>query len=181
MGFFLFGYSQTNSSMTIEEASAYLSTQDHKNSKDIHEGEESYELFRKAEIGDIIITENIVCRVVARKKINIYNAGYIYLNTNEISDDEIKSITDTIMKNLKEGISFKDLSRKYSMDKNPNAAEMIFSEGQMVPGFEKAVKEHSKGDVFIVETPEEGWYHIVKKNEENKFVNAITVEYVYYR
>lgn len=178
---FLFGYSQTDSSMTIEEASKYLSKHDSKNTKDIHEGEESYKLFREAEIGDIIITENIIAKIVFRKKINIYNAGYIYLSSSKISRDEIKSITATIMKNLKEGISFKDLSHKYSMDKNPNAAEVIFIEGQMVSGFEKAVKEHSKGDVFIVETPEEGWYHIVKKNEENKIVNAVTVEYVNYR
>lgn len=67
------------------------------------------------------------------------------------------------------------------MDNNPNAAQLKFTEGQMVAPFEKAVKEHAAGDVFTVVTPEKGWFHIVKKNEDNRTIKAISAEYALYK
>jgi len=67
------------------------------------------------------------------------------------------------------------------MDKNPKAAELKFTDGQMVATLEKAVKEHKAGEIFIVKTPEKGWFHIVKKNEDDKQINAIRVEHALYR
>jgi parvulin-like peptidyl-prolyl isomerase len=53
--------------------------------------------------------------------------------------------------------------------------------GKQFPEFESAVRAHSAGEVFTVDTPSKKWFHIVKKNEENRRLRAVTVEYGHYR
>lgn len=148
---------------------------------DISEDNNTYSLLRDHKPGDIIIDGQNLYKIVEITTVTAYNAGYIYLDAAKLSEYEIKQLTDDILSQYNSGVSFSELAKKYSMDKNPNAGELKFREGQMVGTFEKAVKEHAPGEVFTVVTPEKKWFHIVKKNEADRIIKAINAEYAIYK
>lgn len=165
---------------TLKQAAAFLSA--HINSEiDISEENKIYALLQGHKSGEIIIDGKNIYKIVEPITITAYNAGYIYLDAKTLSADEVKQRTDEILSQYNSGVPFDELIKKYSMDKNPNAAELKFTEGQMVAPFEKAVKEHATGEIFTVTTPEKGWFHIIKKNADNRTVKAIRAEYATYR
>ena len=43
-----------------------------------------------------------------------------------------------------------------------------FNEGIMVKVFEDEIKNHKKGDVFIVNIPKRKWYYVVYKTQDDK-------------
>lgn len=148
---------------------------------DISEDNKTYVLLKDHKPGDIIVDGQKLYKIVEITTVTAYNAGYIYLDANKLSETEIKQLTDDILGQYNSGTAFSELAKKYSMDKNPNAGELKFTEGQMVGTFEKAVKEHAPGEVFTVVTPEKGWFHIVKKNEADRTIKAISTEYALYK
>lgn len=148
---------------------------------DISELDKKYDLLKNHKPGDVIVDGKNIYKFVETTTAMAYNAGYIYLDAKKLPEEELKRLTDEILNEYNNGATFADLIKKYSMDKNPNAAEMKFTDGQMVKTFEKAVKEHTAGEVFTVTTPEKGWYHIVKKNTDNQTVKAIRAEYATYK
>jgi parvulin-like peptidyl-prolyl isomerase len=177
-GFWLSATAQE--SPTPQQAKAFLAA--HINAEaDISEYNKTYELLKDHKPGVIVIDGKNIYKIVEPTTISAYNAGYIFLDTKKFSEAQIQQLTDDIFSQYGNGIPFRELIEKFSMDKNPNAVELKFTEGQMVPAFEKAVKEHKAGEIFTVPTPEKGWLHIVRKNEDNRQINAIRVEYAVYK
>jgi len=165
---------------TPQQAKAFLEA--HINAEvDINEYNKAYELLKSHKPGAIVVDGKDIYKVIEATTVTAYNAGYIYLDTKKLSEDKIKQLTDDIFSQYKNGMSFSELIERFSMDRNPNAAELKFTDGQMVPTFEKAVKEHKAGEVFTVETPDKGWFHIVNKNEDDRQINAIRAEYAVYK
>jgi parvulin-like peptidyl-prolyl isomerase len=148
---------------------------------DITEDHETFRLLKDAMPGDIIIKEQHVYKVLKFKLTTAYNAGYIFLDKAKLSEKEFNELYKKIMSEYNAGASFKELAVKYTMDKSPDSWEYKFIDGQTVPEFESAVRAHSAGEVFTVDTPSKKWFHIVKKNEENRRLRAVTVEYGHYR
>lgn len=165
---------------TPQQAAAFLNA--HINATvDISEYNKSYNLLKDHKPGEIIIDGKNIYKIVKDTTATAYKAGYIYLDTKKLSEEQIQQLTDDIFSQYTNGMPFNELIEKFSMDKNPNAADLKFTEGQMVATFEKAVKEHKAGEIFIVKTPEKGWYHIVRKNEEDHSIRAIRAEHALYR
>lgn len=177
----LFWFSATaQETPTPQQAKAFLDA--HINAEvDFSEYDKTYELLKGHKPGDIVIDGDNIYKIIESITVTGYNAGYIYLDTKKLSEDQIKQLTDDIFSQYNNGMPFQELIEKFSMDKNPNAAELKFTDGQMVATFEKAVKEHKAGEVFTVATPEKGWFHIVKKNEDTRQIKAIRAEYALYR
>lgn len=139
-----------------------------------------YRLLERHKPGDIVTNGREVYKVLEFTEVTAYNAGYIFLDAKKLSKAELKALSKTILDQYNEGAPFEELVEDYGMDGNPQAATFKFIDGQAVATFEKAVREHKKGEVFTVDTPDNGWFHIVKKNEENRRVKAVRVEYVYF-
>ena len=168
-------------SLAQEEAQAYLEAQQDPYLTTIPEYSPKYTLFDTAKPGDIIINGREIYKVVEFTEVMAHNVGYIFLDTKKLSKPELEALTKTILDQYAEGTSFDVLAQDYTMDGNLNSATLKYTDGEMVETFEKAVSDHKKGDIFTVETPGEGWFHIVKKNENDRKVNAVKAEYAYFR
>ncbi len=98
-----------------------------------------------------------------------YRASYIYLDGTKLKKPVIDSIRPIIIEKFKTGTSFEDLNEKYNMDPNPNKGDLgWFKDGQMMPEFEKAVREHKLNEIFSVDIPERNWYYVTLKTFDNK-------------
>ena len=140
-----------------------------------------YSLFDIAKPGEIILNGREIYKVVEFTEVMAHNVGYIFLDTKKLAKPELEALTKTILDQYAEGTPFDVLAQDYTMDGNPNSAVLKYTDGQMVETFEKAVREHKKGEIFTVETPTEGWFHIVKKNENDRKVKAVKAEYAYFQ
>ena len=165
--------------ITQEQAKAALDAEAEPHVMTIPGYSPKYRLLESHKPGEIVINGKEVYKVLEFTEVTAYNAGYIFLDAKKLSKAELKALTKTILDQYNEGAPFEELVEDYGMDGNPQAATFKFIDGQTVATFEKAVRDHKKGEVFTVDTPDNGWFHIVKKNEENRRVKAVRVEYVY--
>jgi parvulin-like peptidyl-prolyl isomerase len=104
-----------------------------------------------------------------------YRVNYIYFDGNQLSAKQIDSLRKDIISQYKEGANFFDLVQQYNMDANISGDTQWFTEGMMVKEFEDAVKRHKKGDIFIVDTPDNNWYHVVLKTFDDTFIKSATI------
>lgn len=95
--------------------------------------------------------------------------NYIYLDGQKLSKKEIDNKRKVIIDRLKKRASFSALSKEFTMDgSDKNEGDLAwFDEGVMHLTFENEIKKHKKGDVFIVDIPENNWYYVVEKSFED--------------
>ena len=134
------------------------------NDSDITINDSLYTLLDGHAKRDIIVKGKDIYKIMYVKEIPLYSASYIYLDAGKLSTSKISSIRKKILSKYKAGTSFNDLVTEYNMDKNPKAANMVFTSGEMAPEFEKAVKEHGPTELFTVEVPAGKLYYIAKTN-----------------
>ncbi len=83
-----------------------------------------------------------------------------------------------VMNEIKKGASFAEKAAQYGTDGTSSRGGDLgwFPEGQMVPAFNDAIKNHNKGDMFILKT--QFGVHIVKvtENKSKKLVCAGVLE-----
>ena len=103
-------------------------------------------------------------------KVPFYRVSYIYLDGKRLKLDKIKKIQMKVISDFKNGISFTELNKKYSMDGNVSKGGDLgwFTENQMVKEFENGIKDKHKGDIFIVDIPSRDWFYVVLKTYSNK-------------
>ena len=101
--------------------------------------------------------------------------SYIYLDGAKYSKSEIDQIRQEIISEYKSGVPFTNLVRKYNMDGNKTGDTNWFSEGSMVEEFEKGVKSHKKGDIFMINTPTKNWYHVVLKTHNDIYKKNLKI------
>lgn len=166
---------------TRSQAEAFLNAKEERDTLTIPDYSPKFGLFRGKKPGDIVINGKEVYRLIQHKSVIAYNAGYIFLDAKKLSKAELEALSKTILDQYNEGTPFDVLAQDYTMDNNPHPEELKYIDGQMVETFEKAVREHKKGEVFTVETSDNGWFHIVKKNEDHRTVMAVEVEYGYFQ
>ncbi|RYY49324.1 MAG: hypothetical protein EOO06_07510 [Chitinophagaceae bacterium] len=104
-----------------------------------------------------------------------FRARYIYLNGGHFSKAQIDSLRSLILSKYKNGANFIELVQEYNMDGNMTGDTQWFTENQMVPSFETAVRQHKKGDIFTVDTPGMNWYHVVLKTFDDSFIKQLSL------
>lgn len=118
-------------------------------------------------------------KVLDKHKIQSFHIQYIYLDAVKLGLTQIDSLRKLIVKKHADGESFDGLARQYSMDGNAaKGGVLTWKEGEMVKEFEHGIKEHSLGEVFTIDIPDEKWFYVVKNSERPKMAEVITVLYI---
>lgn len=105
----------------------------------------------------------------------VFRASYLFLDGNQMEKSSVDSIRQLIINRYLSGTAFIELVQEYNMDGNPTGDTFWFQEGQMVKTFEDAVRNHSKGDIFMVDTPDYGWYHVVLKTQADSHSKTLVL------
>ena len=117
--------------------------------------------------------DNFIYKILDIDSTLSFRASYIYLNGEKYSKFEIDSLREEIISKYKNGANFIDLVLEYNMDRNITGDTNWFTENTMVKGFEIAVREHKKGEIFLVDTPSQNWFHVVLKTFDNTYIKKL--------
>jgi parvulin-like peptidyl-prolyl isomerase len=132
----------------------------------------------KAKVGDVVMkTGNIMAttdlhKILVEEEVEVCRAQYIFLNGNELSDKELEIIKKEILKRYERGANFRDLIDEYTMEGIKSGDTGWFYKGMMLDEFENAVREHKRGDIFVVEVPLGKRHFIILKTHDNKMEKA---------
>jgi parvulin-like peptidyl-prolyl isomerase len=129
----------------------------------------------ESKTGEIFSDLDFTYKILFETNINAFRVSYIFLDASKISLTEIEKLRSKILNEYKNGISFSNLAKKYTMDSSKDGDLGWFTEGMMVPDFEKAVKNHKQNDIFKVDITNEKWYYIVLKTFTDKPIREYTV------
>lgn len=121
-------------------------------------------------------TENI--KFLEAKPSVSMKVNYIFFDGKKLSKKEIDLKRKEILNLYNKGVSSDELVAQYTMDNNskPGGNFGWIDDVNVEPTFREAVKKHKKGDVFLVDTPELNWYHVVFKLYDD--VEKIALYYV---
>jgi parvulin-like peptidyl-prolyl isomerase len=127
--------------------------------------------------GDIFSVGYVTYKVLESKDTTDYRANYIFLDGGSLSNREIDSLKQVIVKRLNAGESFDKLSDEYTMDGNTTHGDTdwFFGEYMFPKEFQDAVANHKLGEVFFVDVSEKQWHYIVKKTHEDRVKIDIVV------
>lgn len=117
-------------------------------------------------------------RVLQVEREEFIKVHYIFLNGRELSMPSIDSLRVLIMEQLKEGRPFEEISARYGMDGNASGDLKWSAASNLVAEFSTAVIAHRKGDIFTVDVPDNSWYYVVRKDEEERTEATYTLERV---
>jgi PPIC-type PPIASE domain len=104
-----------------------------------------------------------------------FRVNYIYINGEQYSKKQADSLRKLIIDRYRKGEEFYVLSEEYGMDGNMSGDTGWFQERTMVNQFETAVRQHKKGDIFTVDTPDRNWYHVVLKTFDDSQIKKLTI------
>ncbi len=132
----------------------------------------------KANVGDIVMkTGNLIPttdlhKILVEEEREVCRVQYIYLNGSHLSDKEIESIKNEILRRYNKGANFRDLIDEYTMENIKSGDTGWFYKGMMLDEFDNAVHAHKRGDVFVVDVPDKKMHFIVLKTHDNKLEKA---------
>ncbi len=127
--------------------------------------------------GDIFSVGYVTYKVLESNETLAYRASYIYLDGSSLSQTQIDSTRNLIVRKASEGIPFEKLSDDYTMDGNTTHGDTgwFFGELMMPKEFQDAVKAHKTGDIFFVDVADRNWHYIVKKTYDDSDKKNVTV------
>ena len=102
-------------------------------------------------------------KAIKAHPIKSMRVSYVYLDASKLTLEKINELRKNLISDYKNGKSFAELANQYTMDTAKDGDLGWFNQGMMVPIFEKEVLNHKKGDIFIVDVPENNWYYVVLK------------------
>jgi len=149
-----------------EQAEEYMHKMEAWKDSDVTVTDSLYTLLDGHAKRDIVVKGKDIYKIMFVKEIPLYSASYIYLDGTKLSISKINSIRKKILSKYKDGTPFSALITEYNMDKNPKATNLVFTTGEMLPEFEKAVKEHTPGEPYLIDVPGSKWYYVAKTNAE---------------
>lgn len=130
----------------------------------------------KGKKGAVIKTRGFCFKIIQDTVKYALRASYIYLDGSALPGPAIDSIRALIMKRYARGVAFAKLADEYTMDHNPRHGDLgFFDPGSMVKEFGQAVRDHAKGEVFLVDVPSNKWYYVVKKTAADRVTREMTV------
>lgn len=178
-----FGQSPNNALLkikTISEAQLYLEQNPNVKGKlfSIESKKDTAEillpLFNK-KTGFTFSIENDNYKILETDSVLSFRVCYIYLNGEQLNKAQVDSVRQVIISSYNSDVSFFDLVQQYNMDGNPTGDTGWFTENMMAQPFEDAVRSHKKGDIFIVDTPDLKWYHVVLKTFDDTYNKKLTL------
>jgi hypothetical protein len=127
--------------------------------------------------GDIFSVGYVTYKVLEANETLAYRASYIYLDGSSLSQTQIDSLRNLIVRKASEGISWDKLSDEYTMDGNTTHGDTgwFFGELMMPKEFQDAVKAHKTGDIFFVDVSDRNWHYIVKKTYDDSDKKNVVV------
>lgn len=118
-------------------------------------------------------------KVLEKNKITYYRVNYIFLDGTKMPIKDIEELRYNLILKLKQGIAFKDLAIKHSMDNTSQKGgdSGWFTYGDMLPEFEQQVMndKYQIEDVFTVDVESNKWYYVVQKSHEKKSITEVKV------
>lgn len=99
----------------------------------------------------------------------------IFFESDKLNIKQIENNRKVILNRLKKGEKFEDLAKEYSMDGTAGRGGDLgwFIEGAMIKPFEDAIRLHKKGEVFVADSPREGWYFVIKITENPRKIKVL--------
>ncbi len=128
---------------------------------------------RSLQMGEVVTIEEgdqlLTYKFVNIEVKNEFRVSHVYLNGGGLSISQIDSIRSLVIREYESGIEFSELAKMHSSYQRPNDGDLgWFGENVMVIEFENAVREHAKGDLFILDIPSNNWYYVVLKTFDDR-------------
>lgn len=178
---------ELDSISSIEDAETFVKAHKRSNkskvftfNKEKHKTRLADELFQLSEGGKKVVKneyKKTYYKIIDKKETLHYRASYIYFDGNKMTLEDINEKRDKIILQYQQGYKFNKLAQLHSMDLNAKRGGDLgwFSEGEMHPMFEEAIKNHHTDDVFTLDIKENNWYYVILKTHEPKIIEEITV------
>ena len=179
---------ELDSITTTERAEEFLRTHKKRGNKIITFNEEKHktrlakEILKMSKGGSKLIKneiENIHYKVIEKNKIVYYRVSYIRLDGSKMSIADIDKLRPRLISQIKEGVPFKDLALRYSMDSNKKQGgdSGWITYGDMLPEFGAKVMNdnYAVDDVFEVDVESNKWYYVVQKTHDQKNITEVKV------
>lgn len=179
---------ELDSITTTERAEEFLRTHKKRGNKIITFNEEKHktrlakEILKMNKGGAKLIKneiENIHYKVIEKNKIVYYRVSYIRLDGSKMSIADIDKLRPRLISQIKQGVPFKDLALRYSMDSNKKQGgdSGWITYGDMLPEFEAKVMNdnYAVDDVFEVDVESNKWYYVVQKTHDQKNITEVKV------
>ncbi|WP_066218637.1 peptidylprolyl isomerase [Formosa haliotis] len=120
-------------------------------------------------------------KIIDKDEVTYYRASYIFINSEQYNETDLKRLKQTIYSKFNQGYRFKDLVNQYSMDKNASRGGDTgwIIEGTMPTEVEdeliKNNKNHYLNKLFTVDIADKNWHYVILKTEEPKPIEEIKV------
>lgn len=137
--------------------------------------EEILSPLRTKKLGYAFNIDNFIYKIVNIDSTLSFRVSYIFLDGTKLQMEEIDSLRRLIISKFNAGEKFENLAAEYNMDGNKTGDTDWFHENTMVASFEIEVKNHQKGEIFTVDTPENKWYHVVLKTYKDSYFKNFTI------
>lgn len=145
-----------------------------------HRNELSKKLFQ-LQVGETFSIEqknnDVIYKVISIIPTTHYRASYIYFNGKKMARTKIQTLRTQLKQELDNGREFKDLAGEYSMDRNASRGGDLgwFQENYIFPEFINSLKIHQTNDVYFLDLEEKNKYYLIKKTDNPKSINLLTV------
>ncbi|QDO95102.1 hypothetical protein FNB79_14350 [Formosa sediminum] len=122
-----------------------------------------------------------IYKVIDKTETIYYRASYIFINSDNLNESDLKRLKQTIYSKYNQGVDFSNLIKRYSMDVNASRGGDTgwFIEGKMPVEVEDELirnnKNHYLNKLFTVDIPGKNWHYIILKTEEPKPIEEIKV------
>lgn len=117
-------------------------------------------------------------KVVQTQTVDAIRCRYVYLDGSKHSKKDIDKLRKKLLNDLTSGKEqFCDLAKYYSMDgTNDVCGDLgwMYSD-QIVEPFVTAVMKAKNHSYFTIDVPEQKWYYVAEKLEENKTATSLVV------
>jgi parvulin-like peptidyl-prolyl isomerase len=131
--------------------------------------------FPNIKAGQIIRSDSFIYKIIDEFDIMVNKVSYIYLNGAVIDKNSIDSLRKVIILKYNNGTVFEDLAEVYNMDSNESGILGWFTDGMMVKKFESDIKSKSLNSIFTVDIPENNWYYVVLKTNNERVSKSYNV------
>ena len=131
--------------------------------------------FPNIKAGQIISNDSFIYKIIDEFDIMVNKVSYVFLNGAVIDKNSIDSLREVIISKYTNGTVFEDLAEVYNMDSNESGILGWFTDGMMVKTFESAIKSKSLNSIFTVDIPENNWYYVVLKTNNERISKSYNV------
>jgi hypothetical protein len=178
--FSIFSVAQ-NKTPTPEEAKSFLTAK----TSDvvtfvISDSDSEYEKFTEKKVGEIVIEDSHIYKILEIKETMSANYGFILLDTGNLSANEINTLRETIISKFKFGIPFSQLSEQYSKDKSSDIG-FDLGTNDFGPQFQAIADSHYAGDIFTIDPPVLQSFAVVVKNTDSTLKKFVIVQHAVYQ